>query len=342
MAQGTQQLEYLAGAIETTRGTVINTMTRKLYPANGSVTLTQEVGTVIPQESWGNYAPNRRAYQGLERVGLTVAGDWTYTDGPYWLNTAVAPLLSGVLSDTTAYTWTQTPTGATDTLKSLSIETGTADLVSVVGWRVPGLVCNDLSITFRKASIGGTETGCTFTAGFMTASGATQITSFTGALSDRTLISAIGTTNLAYINTTGSAHGTTADLLVREATFTLNNGYVYRDAFDGTNHAASLAKSGPRTATLTFQRYFDTKTELDAYVAKTSRRVQLIVTGALAGAATALNTLKLNFTGVPTAHTEAEVDGVWAANITLTSIYDSALSAEFQFVSINADSTTLS
>src|SRR5688500_4575560 len=94
------------GALEATRGSD-TTPTRILYFENA--THDQDVGTLIPPESWANYTPNRRAYPGLEADGMHFDGDVTTQQIVFWLNLAVDAEAPGTLTDTSAYTWTFLP-----------------------------------------------------------------------------------------------------------------------------------------------------------------------------------------------------------------------------------------
>lgn len=310
--------------LESTRGTAV-TPTRIVYFSEASHN--QEVGTIAPRESWASYTPNRRAYQGLERNTFNFSGDFTYTDAIWWANLALDAEASGSVTDTSAYTWTFLPVHTTDSLKSATLQYAYADLLSVVGWEVDGCLVNSLSVTWSKA-VGGENTGVTFDAEIMTASGATQITAFTGSLSDRAITSALGNHTLTYINGTGSAFGTTADTRFNQVTWTVNNNYVYRDGFDGTNTAIEIVRTGPRQSRVTAQRYFSDKTELDAYIAKTDRRFRVKTVGATVGATTAKNTIQLDAGGVWEVHNAADVDGLVYANLELLPIYDSGIASD--------------
>lgn len=332
-----QVLASARAGLEATRGTAV-TPTRLVYFRPGGASHNQDVGAIIPQESWASYTPNRRAYAGLQRNGLSFSGDFTYTDAIFWLNLAIDAEASGALTDTTAYTWTFLPVHTSDALKSATFEYAYADLLSVVGWRLPGCIVNRLAVTWTKA-VGGAETGVSFEADLMTASGATQITAFTGSLTDRAIASALGNNTLTYLNSTASAFGATADTRINQATWEVTNGYVYRDGFDGTSTAMEIIRSGQRQSRVTMQRYFNDKTELDAYIAKTTRRLRVKSEGALVGAVSALNTLQLDFAGVPEVHNVAESDGLIYANIELAPLEDSSLASDFKWTVINGSAS---
>jgi hypothetical protein len=322
---GVQTLASARAALETTRNTPVTPATRLIYFDSG--VHAQEVGTIRPTELRASYVEGFRSYRGIERNTLTFGGDWTYDDAAYWLNLAVKAVLSGSLSDTSAYTYAFVPTHTSDDIKSATIEFSTVDLIATVGWRVPGCLVNELEITWRKG-----ET-VRYSATLMSAKGATQITAFTGSLADRTTVSALGTTTKVYIDT--SAIGATLDPKVTEVTFNLNNGFAYFDSLDNTGVAQSLVRPNARQPRLTIQRRFNDKTELDAYIAKTPRKVRVLTEGGLAGAATALYTIWLDFVGVIDTYTWAEVEGIWMADMSFLPQYDTAVGSDFAWTIIN-------
>jgi len=325
--------------LESTRGTEVDP-TRIIYFRSGAHV--QDVGTVIPSEAWGNFTPNRRAYPGLERNTFNIAGDFTYTDAHWWLNHAIDAEATGSLSDTSAYTWTFTPVHTSDALKSSSWEMSYVDFISTWGISVPGVVVNKLKVTWTKA-VGGEETGVSFEAELMSASAGTQITSFGGSLSDRTIVNAIGTGWATYLDS--STMGSTADTRINQATWEVDNGFVYRDGANASGVAVEIVRAKKRMAKVTMQRYFSNKTELDAYIAKTTRLFRSKVTGSLAGAASALHTIQLDYVGVPVVHDKTvDVDGLVYANIELEPLYSTAgsINSDQKWTVINTDSSTLS
>lgn len=318
-------------ALETTRGTPV-TPTRIIYFKEASHS--QEVGTITPRESWASFTPFRRTYAGLERNGMTFSGDLTSTQAWFWLNLAVDAEAAPVTSDTTAQTWTWLPVHTSDALKSATFEFAYADLLATVGWRLPGCIVNRFAITWTKA-VGGEETGCTYEADIMSAYTATQITAFTGSLSDIAQVSMLGNQTSTYINGTGSAFGTTADTKINQVTWEVNNGYVYRDGFDATSNAIEIVRTAPRMTRTTAQRYFSDKTELDAYIAKTARRLRVKSEGALAGAASAKHTVQLDQSGVWDVHNTTDVDGLVYANLEMVPLNDSSISSDFKLTTID-------
>ena len=61
------------------------------------------------------------------------------------------------------------------------------------------------------------------------------------------------------------------------------NGLTYLDALDGTNVAKALLRPKPRTWRLQLTRYYRNDTALDAYVAKTLRKIRVRSLGPVLG-----------------------------------------------------------
>jgi hypothetical protein len=310
-------------ALETTRNTAV-TPTRRVYFTEAAHT--QDVGTISPVELRNSYFGNFRHYAGIERNSLELSADATYTDLPWWLNLHVKAVAAGT-GGAADKTWAFVPTASTDDLKSATIEFGWTDGPTL--WSLPGCLGETLGLAFRK----GETLGLTST--LMSAKGATQIGAFTGVGTDRDTVSAVGTTMQVWVDTT--TIGTTADTNINEVDFSLTNGFAHRDALDGTNVAQELKRPNPRTWTLTTSRYFNSDTELDAYIAKTVRKVRVKATGAVLGGS--FYSLTLDCYGVWEAHSWSETDGLIYAGLTLRPQYDSSAATDFSITVVNADGT---
>lgn len=330
-------IELLASAragLESTRGTPV-TPTRIIYFGAGGGSVNQDIGTIAPRESWANFTEHRRAYPGLERNTLRFSGDLTSDDAIFWLNLAVDAEASGSVTDTSAYDWVFLPVHDSDALKSATFEIAYKDFLSTWGAKLPGCIVNVFRVTWEK-NVGGDNTGCRYEAEVMTASGMTDITAFGGSLSDRSVESMLGTGTATYLNSTGSAHGTTADTRVNRVTYEVNNNFVYRDGFNGTANAIEIVRTGPRATRLTAQRYFNDTTEMNAYRTKATRRFRVKTEGSLAGAATAKHKVQLDASGVWETHGQPQnVDGMIYANLEMLPLYDSALASDKKWTVTN-------
>lgn len=321
--------------LEASRGNG-GTPTRLFYFDTGEVL--QAVGTISPNEAWAKFAPYRRHYAGLEVDGMHFTGDVTFEEFIDVLNLTEKAVASGSVTDTSAYTWAFLPTETSDDLKSALFQFGYGDFISTWGAELAGCIGDHLTVTWTK-NVGDNETGCKFDLTLMSASAINQITAFTGSLSDVFPTSAVGTQWQVYIDT--STIGTTADTRVDQMTFELSNNFVPRYGADNTGHAVEIVRAGRRITSLTYRRYFNSKAELDAYIAKTTRKVRSIIAGAVVGATTTKNTVQLDYYGVIDSHTYVDMGGgLVAANIKLRPLYDTVLTSDHKWTVINTRSST--
>lgn len=307
-------VEVLASArtaLETTRGTTVATATRILY--FDKATHTQDVATIEPVDSRGGYQRLYRAYPGLEVNSFELEGDLTYEAATLLGQLAVGSVTAGTITAGTAFSWTFVPIGTADTNRSVTMEYSYSDLLATVGWRIPGLVIDEWTLTFEK------DKPVTYKAKMLTAGTATTITAFTGSLTDRTEVTAIGPAWLSYIDTT--TVGSTGDTRVQKAEFTVKNNYKVRYGADGNRSGIELVKAGVREAQLKISRYFNDTTEYTAYMNKSTRLLRQQVTGGSVGSGTALYTARLDFAGVPTDHKVASDGGLIYAELTYDGIY---------------------
>lgn len=323
-------LETLLSArsfLETTRGTG-GTPTRLVYFNEG--THEQKVATIAPTEKRASYRPTYRAYPGIERDGLNFSGDFTYDQAILWLNLHVKAVAAGTGGGADK-TWTFLPTSTTDDLKSATFQFGYTDSIGATrpAWSLVGCLGDELKLSWRKG-----ET-VQFESKLMSAYAATQISAFTGALSDVVTTSGLGTTTTVTIDTT--TIGTTADPDVMDVDFTLNNGFVYLDGLNNTATATEILRPEPTTWALDFTRYYRNDTELDLNLLKTPRKIR-IKTAIGAGTSYAI-TLDLYGVYDGDSYSKTVVDGLGVEKYKLVPIYDTTATADFSFVVVNQSGT---
>jgi hypothetical protein len=312
-------------AIEATAGSSMGTATRLLYFAEG--THEQVVATIAPTELRNSYFRQFRAYPGIETNDFAFSGDATYDDLGFWLNLVMqgGGTATGATADKT-WTFLANPNAAGTDVKSLTVEFGYGDLISTVGWKVPGVYVDEFSLKFAK------DAAVTYDAKCLATGAATQIQAFTGTLSDRTNITITGPTMKAYVDST--TLGSTLDPNVMAAEFSIKQGWTRQYGMDGTAVARGMLHGDTREVALTLTRYFANKTELDTYLLKTPRKVRLSTVGPTLAATT--YSLVLDFVGIPDTHKVAEADGLIVAEIGLTGYYDSGIAGDHKAVLVNA------
>ena len=323
MAVGT--LLSARAALEATRGTGV-TPTRLLYFTEGSHE--QKVATIRPIERRASFVEAFRSYAGIERDILRFSGDFTYTDAIWWLNVFLKAVAAGTGAGADK-TWTFLPTHTSDDIKSATVQFGYTDNIGATrpAWELQGCLGEELTLRWVKG-----ET-VTFDGVLYSAEGATQISAFTGALSDRTTVSATGVTTQSFIDPT--TIGTTADTDVLDATFTLGNQWKYLDTLNNTAFAAELLRTMPKTWRYEFTRYYRNDTELDAMIAKTVRKVRVRSLGPVLVGSNYKIDLDLYGVYDGGAYEKSEVDGIGVEKFVLVPQYDTTALTDLQAVVVN-------
>lgn len=347
MATGTQVLTTLRAALGASEGAT-TTPTRLLYPGlpeNVDLSGIQQFTTIEDRVAWAKRDQVRALYNGVEDNTVALSNvPASFEDLGFYLST-IPGIISGAGSaagtptttDTSAYTrvflpsQTVTAYGATGGY-DMHLQVGEADLISTVGWSIPGLRCTDFTLNMKKRA-SGTDTGLTFSGTWQTPKTATQITAFTGSLSDRTQTLPTGNVGKTWLDTTTS--GSTADPAITEATFHVGNPPSWHDGLDATSLHTSMHFAQPMSSDLTITRKFGDTTELATYLARTTRKFRFKAEGALIGAVSALNTIQLDFIGQIVTHQRTWVDGILYATINLMGIYDATLLASYKFTTIS-------
>jgi hypothetical protein len=224
-------------ALEVTRGTSL-TPTRLIYAE--SFDLEHSVATVRPEELRASYEGFFSAAPGPELSRLTMQGRLTYDDIIWHLNM----FAKGITTPTGAgpFVWTFTPTNTADDVKSHTIQLG--DSVAIP--TSPGIqltygMGDELNIHYEKNNDG----AATYSARYLYAKPLTQITAFTGALSDRVVTPLSCNNTVVKIDTT--TIGATTDLLVTAVDFTLDMNPVPFYALDNTLAAQAVFRPAHRT-----------------------------------------------------------------------------------------------
>lgn len=314
-------------ALESTRGTDL-TPTRIIYAE--SFDLEHEVATIRPSELRASYEGVYSAAAGPEKSMVTMQGRVSYDDLIWHANMFFKAVASGTGGGADK-TWTFLPTNTSDDVKTHTLQLGDAAAIATS----PGVKLNygmgdELNLHFEKNDDG----AATFSAKYLYAKALTQITAFTGSLSDRTTIPVSANNTVVYIDT--ATIGTTADSAVTAVDFTLNNNPVPFYALDGTLAAQATYRPQHRTWKCEITRQYNAATEFTAYVAKTIRKVRVRTTGAALGGSN--YKVDLDLYGAWTARTYSDVDGIITEVLTLENVYDTTATASVILVVVNATS----
>lgn len=338
MATGSIALEQLRGRIEVSEGAG-GTATRILFtgPAgNIDPSDIKKRETIEDRSLRGFRTPLIATYSGLESTMLRLTNiPMAYETIGWWLS-LVAPT-GGVVPgtvDSSAYTRTFTPDEST-TLNtygtgyySAYLEYAPTDLASTIVRSMPAMRVTQLAFNFSKRA-SGVDTGATMDLTLEMSQGtATNGTAFTGSLTASTPTLILGNQITSYVDT--STIGSTGDTNVTTVTFNLDSPLSYHDGFDGNPQHTSAHLATQWTPTLTMSRKFSDLTELNAYTARTTRKIRLQALGDIVGATTAVNEFRYDFYGVPTDHRQTEIDGLVYAEIDYEGVRDSTVTSSWQ------------
>ena len=311
---------------EATAGTKVAATAKQM----GTLTMEEMMVLHRPDEERGSLADAHRTVVAGEGVELTFEGDATFEQLPYWLENSVNTV-AGAVTDTSAYTYTYTPNLTTaNTPKTFTIEYGD----DVQEHEVEYCVTKELEIS------GAVDEPWTVKSSMFGRNLAAS--SFTGALSDPTVETALVNLTKLYIDDSGGSHGgTELALTLIDFSFKLTTGFTPGKHGGSTLYFDALRQQKIK-ATLDMTLEFLTATEAERVkrVAGTNRLVRLEALGTLAGAATAYRTARIDMSGVYTKWGSlGDNDGADVVAVTLESEYDSTWAKFLEIVVINAVAT---
>lgn len=322
----------MRAGLEATRGTSV-------LPTRGIDFTTgvhlQNVGLIYPQTLRNSRFTHFDGDAEMETNALEFTGNVRYNQIIWWLNHHVKGLTTptGAGADRT---WTFLP-AATDDIKTSTIQFAMTDAISatVPGWQVPYVIGDTFSLNYQKTT---GSPGVTFASRLVSPKGATQISALTGVGTYTAEAGGLVKAQNTQVSIDTTTIGTTADNDIVSIEWnlqgqpfnleTLNNTAVAQDTF---------LDSWAWTARV--RRYYRNDTELDAFVAKTIRKIRVRTLGPVLGGSNFKIDLDLYGKYGPE-RTVTEQGPLKIEEYTLNEIYDATLGASFQVVVVN-DQTTL-
>jgi hypothetical protein len=320
----------LRAALETTRGTGVNP-TRILEQTD--FTHDPDVATIRPQERRGSFFAFYRASAGREMHGVEFSGNLTYQQAAWLGNTFIKGVTTGTGAGADK-TYAFLPASATDDVKSATLEFGydTALSATQPGFRLVYVVGDELTMTFDK----GSPDGVTFAASMHSPKAIAELAAFGGSPTALTTNAITPVTVQVYIDPT--TIGTTEDDYITNAEWKLTNEWTDLDTLNQTTAAQDTFRVGARAWTLKVQRYKINDTELNAYNAKTVRKIRVRATGPVLGGS--FHSLTLDCYGVWSDYSNDSVDGLAMETLTLEPVYDTSAATDFR-LDIVTDTTTI-
>lgn len=315
--------------LEADRGTNV-TPTRLIYFEEGAHE--QDVATIKPDERRNSYNPNYSAAAGPERNAITMSGRVSYDDLIWWANLFMKEVLAGTGAGADK-TWTFLPSATSDDVATATVQLGYSDTIGTAPGIELGFCMGDtFNLHFEKNDDG----AITFDARLISPEAASQITAFTGSLSDRTVVPASANGTQLYADTS-SAIGTTADTTFVSLDWRLNLGPVPLYTLNNSSAATNAYRPDYRRWEATLVRQFTSDAYWDDYTDKTVQKIRARTVGASLGSGT--YKIDLDLYGVITNRREADVDGIVTEELTLGQIYDTTATADHTLVVVNSSAS---
>jgi len=317
-------IKHQAG-LESTRGTQV-AATRKVY---GTGMWDETVPPIWTEdEDRQSFDAHFRSQPGLIQSGMQLDAAATYEDVPWWCQLALKGGVTGVLSNTSVYTYTFVPTQATDDLKTATIETGD----DTQAWKAGFVMVDELELS---AALGeAIKLRVKLIADdFATAT-------FTGALSDRVLEDAVTHLSKVAIGNAGAVPSSYLTGRLIGWTFKVQN--MLKPKFFADGGGAKYTGMGRArrkfTLDLAFEGNAATITERANYDSKTPRVVRVTAIGSniAASSPTTPKSIDIVLAGIWTKYQVGKRDTNVIFNATLEGQYDSALAYALSLAVANA------
>ena len=298
-------------ALEATRGTDL-TPTRIVYAEEFA--LEHTVATIRPEEQRASYEGFFQAAAGPERSAVTMTGRASFEDLIWHANMFYEAKAAATSGSPPSAVWAFVPSNTADTVKTHSLQLGdSAALATSPAVKLNYGMGDTFNLHYEKNDDG----ALTFSARYLYAKALTQITAFTGSLSDRVTTPVSCNNTLVKIDT--ATIGTTNDTAVTSVDFNLNLNPVPFYTLDATIAASAVYRPFHRTWAATITRQYSNATEFTAYVAKTIRKVRVLTTAST-------NIVQQDMYGVWTNREYSEIDGITTEVLTLEGVFDTGSS----------------
>jgi len=318
-------LRKTQAALEAARGTDL-AATRKVY----GVGMMEDKPNIVQvdDEQRGTWVNSYRSFPGLIDAGFQFSGTVSYEDIAWWFQLALKGGVTGVLSNTTVYTYTFVPTQATDDLKSATFEWGD----DTQAWECHFAMVDKFEMS---AALG---EGVKFKADIISDDWST--TTFTGALSDRTTEDAVAHLGKLGLGNAGAVPGSYLTGRFIGWKFTIDNQLNPKFFMDGAG--AKLTGMGRKRRLYTLEATFEgnaaTVTEKANYDAGIARVARLTVTGSnIAGSSpTTPKSIDIVLPGVWKSYDVGDRDTNTIFTGVLSGQYDSALGYDLSVAVANS------
>jgi len=296
MATGAIAAERLQAGLEAVRGTPVPA-TRRVYGERGSAFFDPTVTKEFLGESMSSYIKNYRHVVTGVAANLTIPGYVTASDLAWWGQSFWKGGVTGVLSAVTVYTYSFSPTVATDDLKTPTFEVQT----DTQGWQLPFCLGEKFEISWQAGQ------AVRFAADLTAQQAIPQ--AVTAAIGDRTGLNALaGTTAQVFIDTGGGTMGTTPAVNVLSGKLTWTNNWMPVTHNKGNLYYDDAVRE-VRSLAIELDLHYNSQTELATVTSDAERLIRVQFTGpTIAGSTGSVpESVKADFYGF-------HLDGAFQAN----------------------------
>lgn len=323
---GLEAFRKIQGGIESTPGTAVPATAKWMGMHLAASLKDREI--VMPSDERGDLAAAHRSYSPAYLWESKLSGELTFEDAIFLAGMAVKGGVTPSTVDTSARLWTYTPSlTAANTPDTFTLEFG------------DNTQCYEAEYVFIKALeiSGSVNEALKFAADLL----GRQLTaaSFTGALSNRTVESALVKKTSLYMDDTGGSIGATAKTgILIDWTWRLPAHFVAKDRQDGNLYFSAFGEVRMQPELEMLVEFTSGVATLRTkYTAETRQLVRLKTLGSLCGAATALRTVQIDGAyKIVEFDTLDERDGASVVRMKLLGEYDATWTKLFELQIQNA------
>jgi hypothetical protein len=247
----------------------------------------------------------------------------TFESLPWWLQGAIKGGVTGVMTNTSVYTYTFSPTGTADDRKSFTLEVGN----DTAAYQIGGALISKLNLGFYADKAMALDVDLT-AQNFVTQA-------FTPALSPAVWEEINGSLFKGYVDPT--TIGTTLDTGMTDAQLAITLPWTWVWVGDGNLYPA-IAVPKAYSAKLTYTTFFDDTAALVAQQANTYRKVRVSVQGTTIAASspTTTKSVTVDWYGYFTDATVQVAQDLWMVKSTGEATFDATASTPFSVTVANA------
>ncbi len=328
MATNEDILLRAQAAVESVRGTDL-AATRKVY-AQITPSVVRPLSAF--RNTTGTFKGRRRPSYARTKVSLTAMDEATYQDLPWWLLGCLKGGVTGVTDagSPPAYTYTFTPTVATDDLASYTFEIGDVgnpyqtSQAMVNSWTLRMDSDNDAEPSWMlDLQLIGRDWGST---------------TFTGALSDRTTEPILARGTKIYVDTSTIGSTQLTGKLI-SASITGNNSLTFKSfAEDTTYVAANKVGRGEQTIDAQFTFEFDDNTEFANFLSTVpvQRKIRFEQSGGTVINTTVYPRMRIDLYGYWSSWSRGTRVNNLTATFGLQAFYDTTATTDITIAIVNA------